>query len=107
MSTRLPFHIVTAADLAPTEEAPVVDLVEAGPVPAEHVPLAHKDLPQKVAVTVAEVAAFLEVDPRTIRAMLKSGALKGNTHGHTIRILRSSVVDWLDGKRPVLKPRRT
>lgn len=57
-------------------------------------------------LTVAEAGAFLRIDPRTIRAMVRAGELEGNQHGHCIRITRESVVDWARGKRRVPPSRR-
>lgn len=57
-------------------------------------------------LTVQETSAVLRFDPRTIRAMLCAGDLEGNQRGHAIRISRSSVLDWLRGKRRVPRSKR-
>lgn len=59
-----------------------------------------------LALTVQESARVLRLDPRTIRAMVRSGELDGNQKGHAIRISRSSVLDWLRGKRRAPRSRR-
>lgn len=59
-----------------------------------------------LALTVQEASRILRLDPRTIRAMLHSGELDGNQKGHAIRISRSSVVDWLRGKRRAPRSKR-
>lgn len=64
----------------------------------------HRDRPRtretvSVALTVAEASSLLRLDPRTVRAMLQSGEIEGNRRGHAIRILRASVMKWLEGKR--------
>lgn len=59
-----------------------------------------------LALTVQETAQVLRFDPRTIRAMVRSGELDGNQKGHAIRISRSSVLDWLRGKRRAPRSRR-
>jgi excisionase family DNA binding protein len=63
-----------------------------------------KDLPP--ALTIGETSAMLRLDPRTIRAMVTSGELEGNRRGHAIRVSRSSVLEWLSGKRRVSRSRR-
>lgn len=63
-----------------------------------------QDFPE--VLTVQEAAILLRMDPRTVRAMLKAGDLAGNQRGHAIRVLRSSVVEWLCGKRRVPRSRR-
>ncbi|MBS2031762.1 MAG: helix-turn-helix domain-containing protein [Deltaproteobacteria bacterium] len=52
-----------------------------------------------VALTVAEVAALLRLDPRTVRRLIRLGDLEGNQAGHAIRVRRDSVLEWLRGKR--------
>jgi excisionase family DNA binding protein len=59
-----------------------------------------------LALTVQETSQVLRFDPRTIRAMLRAGDLEGNQRGHAIRISRSSVLDWLRGKRRVPRSKR-
>jgi excisionase family DNA binding protein len=59
-----------------------------------------------LALTVQETSDVLRLDPRTIRAMLRAGELDGNQKGHAIRISRSSVLDWLRGKRRVPRSKR-
>lgn len=59
-----------------------------------------------VALTVQEASHALRLDPRTIRAMLRSGELEGNQRGHAIRISQTSVIDWLRGKRRVPRSKR-
>ena len=59
-----------------------------------------------LALTVTEAAEMLRLDPRTVRAMLRAGELEGNQRNHAIRISRSSVLDWLCGKRRVSRSRR-
>ena len=54
---------------------------------------------QSLVVTVLEAAELLQLDPRTVRAMVKSGELAGNQHGNAIRISRASVEDWAEGRR--------
>jgi len=63
-------------------------------------PLEAQDSEAPFAHTVNEVAELLRLDPRTIREMVRSGELEGNQRGHAIRISRTSVLDWLRGKRP-------
>jgi len=58
-----------------------------------------------LALTPREAASALRLDPRTIRAMVRSGELEGNQHGHAIRVSRASVLDWLCGKRRVSRSR--
>ncbi|WP_198133800.1 helix-turn-helix domain-containing protein [Anaeromyxobacter dehalogenans] len=58
------------------------------------------------AVTVSEAARLLRLDPRTVRSMLRAGDLDGNQKGHAIRISRSSVLEWLRGKRRVPRSKR-
>jgi len=58
------------------------------------------------ALTVSEASELLRLDPRTIRAMVHSGELDGNQRGHAIRVSRSSVLDWLRGKRRVSRSKR-
>lgn len=57
-------------------------------------------------LTVQETSQLLRLDPRTIRTMLRAGDLEGNQRGHAIRISRSSVLDWLRGKRRVPRSKR-
>ena len=59
-----------------------------------------------LALTVQEASQVLRLDPRTVRAMLRAGDLEGNQRGHAIRISRSSVLDWLCGKRRVPRSKR-
>ena len=54
-----------------------------------------------LALTVHEAAGLLRLDPRTIRAMVRSGELEGNHRGHAIRLSGASVLEWLRGKRRV------
>ena len=49
--------------------------------------------------TVQEAAAALQLDPRTVRSMVRSGELLGNQSGRAIRVFRASVLDWACGKR--------
>ncbi len=58
------------------------------------------------ALTIGEASTMLRLDPRTIRAMVTSGELEGNRRGHAIRVSRSSVLEWLSGKRRVSRSRR-
>jgi hypothetical protein len=51
-------------------------------------------------VTVKQASSFLKLDPKTIRAMLKTGELVGNRRGHAVRINGMSVVAWAAGARP-------
>ena len=62
--------------------------------------------PPPVALTVAEAAGLLRLDPRTVREMVRSGELEGNQRGHAIRVSRSSVLDWVRGKRRVPRSKR-
>jgi len=73
------------------------------PLPASST-LEREPLPE--ALTVREAALLLRFDPRTIRAMVRSGELEGNCRGRTIRVSRSSVLEWLRGKRRVLRSKR-
>jgi excisionase family DNA binding protein len=57
-------------------------------------------------MTVVEAAELLRLDPRTVRDMLRTGELEGNQRGHAIRISRTSVLDWLRGKRRVPRSKR-
>jgi excisionase family DNA binding protein len=59
-----------------------------------------------LALTVQDAARVLRLDPRTIRGMVRSGELDGNQKGHAIRISRSSVLDWLRGKRRAPRSKR-
>ena len=59
-----------------------------------------------LALTIGEESVLLRLDPRTVRAMLRSGELDGNQRGHAIRVSRPSVVDWLRGKRRVPRSKR-
>jgi len=67
-------------------------------------PLSESDLP--IALTVQEAADLLRLDSRTVRAMVRTGELQGNQRGHAIRVSRSSVVDWLSGKRRAPRSKR-
>lgn len=58
-----------------------------------------------LALTVQEASVALRLDPRTVRQMVRSGEIDGNQKGHAIRISRSSVLDWLCGKRRVPRSR--
>jgi excisionase family DNA binding protein len=44
---------------------------------------------------VAEVAALLRIDPRTVRRMVRDHELDGNRFRTVIRISRQSVMRWL------------
>ncbi len=59
-----------------------------------------------LALTIWETSTMLRLDPRTIRAMVSSGELEGNRRGHAIRVSRSSVLEWLSGKRRVPRSKR-
>ncbi len=79
-----------------------VDAPVAGVRPASSSPTT--DFP--LALTIWEASTMLRLDPRTIRAMVSSGELEGNRRGHAIRVSRSSVLEWLSGKRRVPRSKR-
>ena len=93
-------NIQPALTLAPTNgsETP------ASPPTAQVAMVAETALP--LALTVQESSQILRLDPRTIRAKVRSGELGGNQRGHTIRVSRSSVLEWLRGKRRVPRSKR-
>ena len=50
---------------------------------------------EPLALTVAEAARLLRLDPRTVRRLLQNGALAGNRSGHVLRLSRASVLAWI------------
>lgn len=89
-----------------TDEAAEDEKCEAVPLPIATSPKVASTPILSLALTVQETAHALRFDPRTIRAMVRSGELDGNQKGHAIRISRSSVVDWLRGKRRAPRSKR-
>ena len=48
-------------------------------------------------LTTAEAAAALQVDPKTVRAMIRSGELRGIRCGRLIRVPKAALVEFCGG----------
>ena len=57
---------------------------------------AEAESPPREWLTVAEVAADLQLSERTIRRAYSRGALRASKVGNTVRIRRDALEDWLE-----------
>lgn len=48
-------------------------------------------------LTTAEAAAALQVDPKTVRAMIRRGELRGIRCGRLIRVPKAALVEFCGG----------